>query len=201
MKHLTISLLFFLSFIGMNAQDSTNEKHKYFGVRAGLSIAHPNFSKGSPPSDYETSWGLGFVGGLYLNVPITDKLTIQPEYLFRQMNSEISNPNTELKFSYMSLPVFIKFNFTERLAVLAGPQFDLLIQANRKSNGKQTDITHETEERSIAATFGLEYTFWKTVSVDMRYMHGFNHIAMNQGTEEVREFKFEGIQVSASFSF
>lgn len=201
MKFIACSLLFFATTLFCNAQESTKETHQYFGVRVGVSIAHPNFSKGSPPSDFKTSWGPGFVGGVFLNVPISEKFTIQPEYLFRQMNSDISDPKTSLRFSYMSLPVLIKFNFTEKLALLAGPQFDLLIKADSESNGTETDITHETEERSIAATFGLEYLVWKTVALDARYMHGLNHIGMNRGTEEVREFKFEALQITASFGF
>jgi len=183
------------------AQDSISQSHRYFGIRLGVAISHPNFAKGSPPSDFKTIWGAGLTGGFFLNVPVSENLTIQPEYIFRQMNSEITESKTSLRFSYLSLPVFLKYRIVKKLNLLAGPQFDLLIKAERKTNGETTDITRDTEERSIAAVVGLEYNFWKTMALDVRYIHGFNHIATEPEMGAGYEFKFEGLQVTVGVSF
>jgi hypothetical protein len=173
------------------------EPHHYFGIRAGMGFSHPNFAKGSPPSDFQTSWGAGLIGGFFLNVPISQKLSIQPEYVFRQIHSEVTEPMSELNFSYLSLPVLFKFRTFQNLSIVAGPQFDLLIKAQRGG----TDTTHETETRSISTAIGLEYTVWKSLAINLRYFHGFNHISTEPVPDASYEFKFEGVEVSASFGF
>lgn len=172
---------------------------KRFGIRAGVNVSHINFSKGEPPSDITTSWDPGFVAGFVLHVPITSKLSIQPEYLFSQMNSSLEEEDVSLKLNYLSLPVFLKFQLTDKIGVIAGPQFDLLISASGDFEGDK-DLTHDMEERSIAATFGVEFAFLKAVSISARYMHGLNHIGFNQRSD-VQEFKFEMIQLTGCLRF
>ncbi len=200
MKYFILALLIIATSITCSAQESKTDSHRYFGFRAGVTLSHPNFAKGSPPTDYESSWGAGFVGGLFLNVPISDKFSIQPEYLFRQMNSEMTDAQATLNLNYLSLPITVKYNLTQKLSLMAGPQFDLLIKGESQTNGETTSITHQTEERSIAANIGISYLVWKTVSIEAHYMHGLNHIGINQ-RDDVREFKFESLQFSAAFGF
>lgn len=200
MKLFILVFASFLTTISILAQEATQESCAKFGFRAGLALSHPNFAKGSPPSDSETTWGAGVTIGLYLNVPVSEKISIQPEYQYRQMNSEISDIKTTLNLDYLSLPIFLKYQLTKNLFILAGPQFDLLIKGESAIDGETSNITKDTEERSIGASFGIGYSFWKTLSFEIQYMQGLNHIGIGQ-RNDIREFKFESVQLTTSMNF
>ena len=84
--------------------------------------------------------------------------------------------------------------------MMAGPQFDLLVKAKQTTGGSTTDITHDTEERSIGITGGIEYRITPAVSICARYMHGFNHIGLGQRSN-IQEFKYEMMQLTAAIHF
>lgn len=200
MKGFAILTFSFILAISAMAQTEKRAFDGILGLRAAVLISHPNFAKGSPPSDYETSFGVGYSVGIFLKVPLTHKLSIQPEYLFSHMHSDMLDEGIKLSFDYLSLPVLIKYQITDHLALFAGPQFDLLIRAERSSDQKETNLTHEMEARSIFASLGLEYSIIDPLSIGIRYLHGFNHIGL-RSANTVEEFKFEAIQISAAFGF
>ncbi len=110
------------------------------------------------------------------------------------------SPGAEYAFSYLSLPVLLKYNILPCFALLAGPQFDLLIQAKQRINGTSSDITHDTEERSVGATAGLEYYVVKNLSLTARYMYGLNHIGGRQRSAAT-EFEYQLVQFTTDIKF
>ncbi|MEI9909151.1 MAG: porin family protein [Bacteroidota bacterium] len=186
---LIISLLIQQS---VTAQDNDNADFKRFGFRAGVNFSHINFAKGVPPpvTPINTNWATGITFGFLMQVHITGDMFFQPEYLYSQTGGEVKDNNTVYKLNYFSLPVLLKYQVHEKFSLLAGPQFDLLIHAKKKVNGNSTDITHDTEERSLTATAGIEYQLLSSLSLCARYMHGLNHIGIGQRSD-IQEFKFE----------
>lgn len=199
MKYYFLFPLLFAFSLSVNAQSDSSAKAS-FGIRAGLNSSHPNFAKGSPPSKIETSWGTGVTGGVFLNVPISNRFSVQPEYLFKQVNTSIEGFDSDLKMQYLSLPVYFQFRIIDKLTVSAGPQFELLINAHQTTTEGEQEITHDTEERSIGASVGLSYQVYKSFGLSVHYMHGLNHIGLYQRTE-VQEFKFESLQLTFSCQF
>lgn len=135
-----------------------------------------------------------------MQVHITGDLFFQSEYLYSQTGGEAKSNNTVYKLNYFSLPVLLKYQLHEKFSLMAGPQFDLLINAKKTVNGSSTDITHDTEERSLTATAGMEFQLLPSLSVCARYMHGLNHIGIGQRSA-IQEFKFEMLQVTACVRF
>jgi opacity protein-like surface antigen len=183
-------------------QDNGKPAFKKFGFRAGANFSHINFAKGVPPptTPINTNWGAGIAFGFLMQVHISGGLFVQPEYLYSQTGGEAKSNNTVYKLNYFSLPVLLKYQLHEKFSLLAGPQFDLLINAKETVNGSSTDITHDTEERSLAATAGMEFQLLPSLSVCARYMHGLNHIGIGQRSA-IQEFKFELLQVTACVRF
>jgi len=173
---------------------------KRFGFRAGANFSHMNFSKGSPPLPIETSWNVGINFGFVMLFPISDRLSFQPEYLYSQMGSKIKNSDTAYKLNYLSLPLFLKFELLEKFSLMAGPQFDILINAKRDVSSNSSNITHDTEERSIGLTGGIEYQIIESLSLCAKYMNGFNHIGIGQRSD-TKEFKHELVQFSVCVRF
>lgn len=209
MKH----LLFFFFFCGASvvavAQRTANQPTYYtrpakvqFGAKIGLNLSNTNFNRGfpAPAVPVETTWQPGFGVGFLVQVPVGRGFSLQQEYLFSQLGGKVSATGTAYTLRYLSLPLLLKYGISPRLAVLAGPQADLLIQANQQVSGTTTDITHDTEERSVGATAGLEYYLLPRLSLMARYVHGLNHIGLGQRSA-VTEFKFEAVQLSVDARF
>lgn len=196
---LIISILILETVTG---QDNGEPAFKKFGFRAGTNFSHINFAKGVPPPTVpiSTNWGAGIAFGFLMQVHISGDLSVQPEYLYSQMGSEIKSTGTVYRLNYFSLPVLLKYQMHEKFSLLAGPQFDLLINAKKTVNGSSTNITHDTEERSLAVAAGMEFQLLPSLSVCARYMHGLNHIGIGQRSD-IQEFKFEMLQVTACVRF
>ncbi|TPG61746.1 porin family protein [Hymenobacter nivis] len=210
MKQLLLTVFFCSAASAAVAQPTAEQANYYarptkvrFGAKVGLNLSNTDFNRGfpAPAVPVETSWRPGFAAGFTLQVPVGQRgLSVQQEYLFSQLGGRVSATGTTYTLRYLSLPLLLKYGVSRRLAVLAGPQADLLIQANQQVGGTTTDITHDTEERSVGATAGLEYFLGPRLSVTARYVHGLNHVGLGQRSA-VTEFKFEAVQLSADVKF
>lgn len=173
-----------------------------FGLRLGLNYSNTNFNQGEPKPtvSVETSWQTGFLVGVLVQVDLTQKLALQQEYLLAQQGGAIRGTDTQYRLRYLSLPLLLKYRVVPRLALVAGPQFDLLLDATSKISGQTTDITHDTEERGLGATAGLELEIWHRLRLSARYLQGLNHIGIGQRSA-VREFKWQSAQLAAEVRF
>jgi len=173
-----------------------------FGARLGANVTNTNFNQGFPrPAEpVATQWKTGVVGGFFWQIPLRKNLFLQQEYLFSQMGGAVKSTSTTYQLRYLSLPLLLQYRFVPKLALVAGPQFDLLLQAKQQVNGATTTITHDTEERSIGATAGLEFYLTNRLSLDARYMQGLNHVGIGQRSS-VQEFKHQMVQVAAVVRF
>jgi hypothetical protein len=198
----SVFILFILTLHVAKAQAYSEPEFKRFGFRAGVNSSHMNFAKGVPPPPVpiETSWHTGINLGFVMVVPIAENLYFQPEYAYSQMGGEVKSSDTAYHLNYLSMPLFLKYQLFEKFSVMAGPQFDLLIDSKRTVGGKSATITHDTEERSLSAVIGIEYDLIESLSVGARYVYGINHIGLGQRSD-IQEFKYEMVQVMACFKF
>lgn len=173
-----------------------------FGLRLGLNQSNTNFNQGEPKPTVpvETTWRTGFVVGALVQVDLSKKLALQQEYLLAQQGSEVRGTNTRYRLRYLSLPLLLKYRVVPRVALVAGPQFDLLLDARQETAGQTTNITHDTEERGLGATAGLEVQLWRSLSLSARYLQGVNHVGLGQRSA-VQEFKWQSAQVAAEIRF
>lgn len=173
-----------------------------FGLRLGPNSSNTNFNQGEPKPavPVETSWQTGFLVGALVQVDLTKKLALQQEYLLVQQGGAIRSTDTQYRLRYLSLPLLLKYRVVPRLALVAGPQFDLLLDAAVKANGQTTDITHDTEERGLGATAGLELQLWRSLRLSARYLQGLNHVGIGQRSA-VQEFRWQSVQVAAEVRF
>ncbi|UJH91729.1 PorT family protein [Antarcticibacterium sp. 1MA-6-2] len=106
----------------------------------------------------------------------------------------------QYKMYYVSLPVLVNWQMLNNFSLLAGPQFDLLINGDDKTDNNTASLEREIEHRSIFFIGGLEYAITENLVSGVRYMHGFNHIGINRETG-YEEFKYDGVQISLSYLF
>lgn len=199
-NNISFSLLFSFLFLGsiLNAQ----EKPVRFGIRAGINFSTMNFVDDSLPSEIsiKTSWKSGGVVGLFMIVPLSGSFYIQPEYLYSQMGGNKKSPQTKFELNYFSMPVFLRWEARPGFSLLAGPQFDFLINAKQKAQPSVEDLTEDLEARSLGATFGTEINIYHTFLLGIRYVVGINEVDYSWALE-TQEFKNELIQVSIAYIF
>ncbi len=195
-------LLFFVFVFFVQEVTSQENKSVRFGIKAGANFSHINFSKGSLPPEppIHTNWQPGIVAGFVVIIPLKHNFYFQPEYLFSQMGGNIENENRQFAINYASLPVLLKWEFLNKFSLLAGPQFDLLINAKETAGDNEISLDHDIEHRSIFITVGLGYSFTNNLGIGINYMQGFNHVDIVRENGN-QEFKYEALQFSLSYLF
>jgi opacity protein-like surface antigen len=168
----------------------------------GANISNMNFNKGvpAPVTPITAAWKPGITLGFLLRVPLGEKWLLQPEYSYTQRNGKDKSIDTDYQLDYFSLPLLLHYKVHPRISLYAGPQGELLVHATAKTSGIKNNITHDTEERSIAAIAGIELRVLESVFVSARYVNGFNHIGIGQRSA-VKEFKYEGVSITAGVHF
>ncbi|CDN75839.1 PorT family protein [Elizabethkingia anophelis] len=192
---------------------TTNNGGIRFGIKGGgnLSrITEGNFS--------DTEHKFGFNGGVFMNVPMSDKFNFQPEVIYNYMGSKSTGKNDqnqdvkhETNLGYISVPLMVQFNVTPKFYVEAGPEFSYLVNANSKlKNGNQT-ITDNWNSKTLddlkrfnaAGAIGLGYRITDNWGVNARYTTGFTKIGKNDTTvgQLFNDSRNENIQLGLSYTF
>jgi len=117
------------------------------GFHAGLKVGS-NINKISGQS-FKDEFTYGYNAGAFVQIGLGSRWSIQPEVLYNQVNTDTTNRFSELyklsvnkisniKLSYLSIPVLLNYNIGNNFALQAGPQFGILLDQNRNllENGK-----------------------------------------------------------------
>ncbi|WP_347216454.1 porin family protein [Chryseobacterium sp.] len=184
MKKLFIGLAFVGSLF-MNAQEKTKSSSPItFGVKAGfnattLSRSHDSYTY----DEYDSNEKMkpGFNAGVFVNIPVAEKFSVQPELLFSQLGSKteenyryIINGNAHFRqdteyttnLNYLVLPIMVQYNILPQLYVEAGPEFGLLLGGKNKGDentvirqGNSTSIDKSSFSKKINMDFYNRFNF------------------------------------------
>lgn len=172
-----------------------------WGVKANVNIAS---DRNAPENRSRT----GFAAGLFMEVRLSDRFSIQPELLYSQQGSwqyltysaRTSGDNV-LQVDYLNLPILLKiYVYKNKLSVEVGPQFGYLLSAYEKRTPRSQTKRREkidsdwVNDYDIAAALGVTYKIqpkkWKCpFEVYARYTYGF----MDTYTDDVlqdSQFKY-----------
>src|SRR5688572_29214093 len=171
----------FVIIISFPASSQTTDTRKTsFGIKTGLNVSRLDLN-GKIPGIINSDFRTGFVAGTFINFPVGKKspFSIQPELLYSSMGGDLRNEfneNQNFRFNYFSIPVLIKFQFSKKLAVFAGPQLDAILYAKENNKYGEFNITNDVESVDAYATGGFEFWLSKNVVFNTRYMHGFKKV-------------------------
>ncbi|MPS72024.1 MAG: PorT family protein [Chryseobacterium sp.] len=170
-----------------------------FGLKAGINVA--SISK----DGYDDAKSkVGFAGGAFVNIPVSEQFSIQPEVMYSQMGSKVTNKysttflgNTyearstaKLNLDYITVPIMFQFRATPAFYIEAGPEFGFLTSAKAKDinttyvNGSPDDSSTNTSEDlkdyysgfNMGAALGLGYDITPNFGINARYVAGFTDI-------------------------
>ena len=171
-KLLTISLFVFGIAILSSAQGVS------VGLRAGMNLANATFKSSGVSVTPDAK--VGFLAGAYLSVMFTEKLGLMPEAVFSTQGFKIdlgSSGSLTENFSYVNVPVLVRYNIVKYLNVHVGPQFGILMAAKGKSSGSSSvDIKDQLKTTDISAVAGAGVDLPLGLSAGLRYQLGLSNI-------------------------
>lgn len=101
-----------------------------YGVRAGLNVSDfVGFDDEAALGGFDTSPSLGFVGGVFAEVPVTPQFAVRPEILYAQkgFTVEAFDLNRAINVDYVEVPVLARVGVplspTLGAGLLVGPAF------------------------------------------------------------------------------
>jgi hypothetical protein len=107
------------------------------------------------------------------------KFGFQPELIYSQMGYKATSLFSESSsYSYLSLPLLLRYNLTDNFSLQAGPQVSYLLTASSKGNFGIKNIANETSTLDLGGTFGFGLDFGK-FNAGGRYYLGFSNLQKN----------------------
>lgn len=190
-KLLLFTILSILVLTAVNAQDFR------FGAKVGLNIS--TFT-GDSFTGFDTRASF-HIGGL-IEVPISEKFSVQPELLYSEKGSDFFNLETRL--SYLDIPVMAKYHIIKGLSAELGPVASILLNAEQETSGKVDDVSDFTKTFDIGIGGGVTYAFPMGVFFSLRFTKGLMEISQPEKsdlTDSVLNVENNVFQISAGYLF
>jgi len=158
------------------------------GVKGGINFSNINDEN----IDYNSKTGF-YLGG-FVNIKFAKQFAFQPEILFSMqgavkenfetnslMGNQIISVNyfdVDNKLYYINIPLLIKYYFLGKLNFEFGPQIGFAVknEVQAKSEEFGTQIGEPDTNIDMGIDIGLEYQFYKGLSIDARYNKGLTNI-------------------------
>lgn len=167
-----------------------------FGIKGGASI---NKLTGK---SFKEEFSFGYHVGAFATLGLGGKLSLQPEVLLNQINTDTSsnfstvyqfNKVDKVQLKYLSLPIILNYNLSNILALQVGPQFGILIDQNKSMLQNGQDAFKKGDFSMLG---GLQLKLLK-FRVYGRYVVGLNDIS-NIGNKD--QWKSQSIQLGVGIA-
>lgn len=207
MKKLVI-VAFALIMIGKaNAQS----KAPSFGIKAGLNFS--NIIK-TDDSNFKTNFNTGYNAGVFLNLPVVDRLSFQPELMFSQKGYKsdrsgvLGDGTLTQTTNWIEIPILADVEAAKGFNIYIGPQVSFLTKTVNKYDGtfsSSQQTTYESDaskfKKSIlGGILGIGINLNSKLSLNGRYALDFQKNNQD-GTTSTPAFKNQVWQVGLGYKF
>jgi hypothetical protein len=141
-KLIATAVLVLFGVIGVHAQTT-------LGIKGGLNVATIRI-----PGEVVDP-RIGFHVGGFASTPISSRFALQPEVLYSKQGVETRHD--VYTFHYINIPLIFKGSIAGGLHVQVGPQFGVLLDAERRTGNVSYDITESRNRYDGAIALGLGY--------------------------------------------
>lgn len=172
-----------------------------FGLKGGLNLA--NLKVDDPQASYNSR--TGYHAGIFVRGKFS-KVAIQPEVLLFTQSTDLKETvfgDYKTNFTYLSIPVMLKFYVVSGLNIQAGPQFGFLLDGEMKgTNLVGQDFSYDVKDyyknSDVSISLGGGWDFPFGLSADVRYNIGVQDINDAANGDETKSRVF---QVSLGWNF
>lgn len=176
-----------------------------FGVKGGA-----NFSSINGGGSFNDAKGkVGFYAGAFMNAPIAQNFSIQPEVLYNNLGAKVANNSDyKLNMDYISIPVMFQYNATPEFYLEAGPQFSFLVNSKFSGpNNTLVNLANQFNNKDNYNTFdfglglGAGYYFTQNIGITARYVAGFTDITNKDAFGSDAKVKNNNFQLGLAYKF
>lgn len=195
-----IKALTIVALLSVPVTDSWSQGFE-FGGKVGLPIS--NIRLTDMPSQHINSdkpeiWmhffesKIGFNISAFGQYSINSKvdIRIEPGYIVKGANFSASE--SKLSLHYLNLPILARFNVSNRVGILAGPEFSMLLKASLDFDGDNIDMKDFYDDANeLSLNIGVEYLATERFGFGFRYNHGLTKVSKTVWTDD--EGEIDGI--------
>lgn len=198
MKKMMFSALAVLVFGFATAQEEVKKASEVkFGAKGGINLANVVGDDAGDANMY-----VGFNAGMFVEIPLTDKLTIQPEVLYSAQGSKSEgviegyNVDATIKLNYINIPVMFKYQVADKFSLEAGPYVGFLASAKLKFDveglGSDTvDMKDMVKSTDFGLGLGMNYEFSDVIFANARYQAGLTQIGDTGEGDDIKNSVFQ----------
>ncbi|MDB5121206.1 MAG: hypothetical protein JWN56_2424 [Sphingobacteriales bacterium] len=182
-----------------------------FGIKAGANFA--NIVK-TGDDNFKTEFKPGFHAGIFVDIPVVDRLSFAPELLYSQKGYKTSGTSLlggpydySVTTNFIDVPILAKINATPAFHITLGPQVSFLTSTTTKfkSANSQYQETIDEENKNlkkslVGGVIGLGFDITNKVSINGRYALDLQKNNEN-GTSETPQYRNQVIQAGLAISF
>ncbi|MFA9187862.1 porin family protein [Flavobacterium sp. FBOR7N2.3] len=182
-----------LSALAVFAFGITNAQEVKFGIKGGLNLS----SWSGDTEGVNLKYKPGFNGGMFADVKLSEKVSLQPEVLYSLVGTKVDNFTIDLdgneftgdvnfNMSYIYVPVMLKLNVAEKFNLEVGPQVGFLVSAKSvvQIEGNSQEIKNDIKEIfntvDFGVNFGAAYDLDQHFVLGIRYNLGLSNINKNE---------------------
>jgi hypothetical protein len=163
-----------------------------FGVKAGYNLASLTQSGSNQTSGLSSK--SDFHAGILASLPLLKSVNIQGEALYSGQGASFSegNATAKINYSYLNVPVLLKYHHESGLFAETGPQFGFLLSAKASADGQMEDLKSSTQSFDFSWALGVGYQIPViNLGIDARYNLGFTNIAKNSTDGTIKNSVFQ----------
>lgn len=152
------------------------------GVRFGLK-GGPSYTTVVGPNVAGAAYQWGFHGGVLVNLPLTDRWSLQPELLYSQKGTKEENSSTRIRVNYVDLPVLLRVApGPGGLFLEGGPQLgyqagsEASIDTRKPLARVTSDFAGSYPPFDVGYAAGVGYELPSGLGIGLRYNGGLRHV-------------------------
>lgn len=209
-KVLFAAVLTFSAFVSQaqsyryHPSSSRDDSGVRFGLKAGVNFANVIVS---PRPGNLVNGRTDFHAGLFVDIPLTEKVSFQPEVQYSRQGFKVVDGFGNVTMNMINVPLLLKLHVTPGVSVVAGPQISYLANARiGLNNWFAVNYNDAFRRTGIEGVAGLEFETGDFV-IGGRYVYGFSNMNKdfsftdNMSLNDIFQLRNSTVQLSVGYKF
>jgi hypothetical protein len=172
------------------------------GIKAGANYSNVYSESGD---GFVADGKVGFAGGLFVSIPLSKLVGIQPELMYSQkgFKTEGTFLDGSITSNYLDVPIHLQIKPTPNISLLAGPQLSYLLSTKYELNGFSAINEEDFDDNNNRATLGLSAGIDFTVEnflISARGSWDLSKVNKDNSTSDIN-YKNQLLQLTLGYRF